>query len=188
MDPEGSIRTMVDALDRATEQEAHEECCRGVKEALIATVAAGNGFLAPRFGEPIPDRYARRLLHLDPEMRYSVVVMAWGGRQGTPIHDHGGLWCVECVYQGRIRVTSYRRTSPRDAPVMHFATEKEILAEVGEAGALIPPFEFHTLENATPEPAVTIHVYGGELINCNTYEPDGTGGYLRRPRELGYDL
>ena len=30
--------------------------------------------------------------------------------QGTPIHDHGGLWCVECVLQGRIEVRAYRPT------------------------------------------------------------------------------
>ena len=46
--------------------------------------------------------YGRRLLHRDPRGRYTVVVMTWGPGQGTPIHDHANLWCVECVYRGNV--------------------------------------------------------------------------------------
>ena len=28
-------------------------------------------------------------------------------RDAVAPYDHGGIWCVECVYSGRIRVTSY---------------------------------------------------------------------------------
>ena len=51
--------------------------------------------------------YARRLLHRDPEGRYSAIVMTWGPGQGTAVHDHGGLWCVEGVVDGEIAVTQY---------------------------------------------------------------------------------
>src|SRR5215813_6433322 len=53
--------------------------------------------LPERFLVPSPSRYARRLLHKDPADRFSVVVMVWDRGQGTPIHDHCGMWCVECV-------------------------------------------------------------------------------------------
>ena len=33
--------------------------------------------------------------------------MTWGPGQGTPVHDHGGLWCVEGVVEGQIAVTRY---------------------------------------------------------------------------------
>jgi hypothetical protein len=58
-------------------------------------------------------------------------------------------------------------------------------AGVGEAGALIPPFEYHLLENAGEAPAVTLHVYGGETTRCHIFEPSGNG-WLRRYRELTY--
>ena len=60
------------------------------------------GFMTPR-----PDCYARRLLHRDPQGRYSAIVMTWGPGQGTAVHDHGGLWCVEGVVDGEIAVTQY---------------------------------------------------------------------------------
>ena len=41
------------------------------------------------------------------EGRYSAIVMTWGPGQGTAVHDHGGLWCVEGVVDGEIAVTQY---------------------------------------------------------------------------------
>jgi predicted metal-dependent enzyme (double-stranded beta helix superfamily) len=118
--------------------------------------------------------------------RYSVLAMVWNVGQGTPLHDHSGTWCVECVYQGRIRVTSYSvRGGDPESGVVQFARETEILAGPAEAGALIPPFEYHVLANAGDQPAVTIHVYGGEMTSCHIYEPV-EGGWRRRYRALEY--
>ena len=33
--------------------------------------------------------------------------MTWGPGQGTAMHDHGGLWCVEGVVEGAMTVTRY---------------------------------------------------------------------------------
>ena len=79
--------------------------------------------------------------------------MVWDHRQGTPLHDHAGMWCVECVYQGKIRVTSYSvHGGDPETGVVQFEKEKAVHAGVGEAGALIPPFEYHVLENASDQP------------------------------------
>ena len=160
--------------------------CRGVKKVLEQTLLASADFLEERFLEPNPERYARRLLHRDPQNRYTVIAMVWNRRQGTPLHDHAGIWCVEVVYQGRIRVTSYNAMGgDPERDLVQFRQEKVIHAGVGEAGALIPPFEYHVLENADDRPAVTIHVYGGELDHCHVFEPVD-GGWLRKYRELTY--
>ncbi len=55
----------------------------------------------------------------------------------------------------------------------------------GEAGALIPPFEYHTIWNTEETPAVTIHVYSGELTWCHIFDPVD-GGYVRSVKELTY--
>ena len=160
--------------------------CRGVKKVLEETLLADAHFLEARFLEPHPERYARRLLHRDPQNRYTVIAMVWNVGQGTPLHDHAGIWCVEVVYQGRIRVTSYNAMGgDPERDLVQFRQEKVIHAGVGEAGALIPPFEYHVLENADDRPAVTIHVYGGELDHCHVFEPVD-GGWLRKYRELTY--
>jgi predicted metal-dependent enzyme (double-stranded beta helix superfamily) len=112
--------------------------------------------------------------------------MVWGQGQGTALHDHAGIWCVECVYQGRITVTSYSvRGGNPETGVVQFEREKEIVAGPGEAGALIPPFEYHVIANADQAPSVTIHVYGGEMDHCHVFTPV-EGGHRREYRELSY--
>jgi predicted metal-dependent enzyme (double-stranded beta helix superfamily) len=112
--------------------------------------------------------------------------MVWDRGQGTLLHDHAGMWCVEGVVCGRIRVTSYSVCGGDPATgVVRFQQEDVVHAGPGEAGALIPPFEYHVLENAGDAPAVTLHVYGGEMTTCHVYEPVA-GGWRRRFKTLGY--
>ena len=40
--------------------------------------------------------------------------MTWGPGQGTPLHDHAGMWCVEGVLEGRIEVARYDLLDERD--------------------------------------------------------------------------
>jgi len=115
-----------------------------------------------------------------------VVVMVWDRGQGTPLHDHAGVWCVECVYRGRIRVTSFDLEGEPQAERLQFTPESVVFAGVGEAGHLIPPFEYHMIENPDATPSVTIHVYGGELTWCNAFHPLEGGGYRREHRTLTY--
>ena len=67
--------------------------------------------------------------------------MIWGSGQGTPIHDHDDKWCVECVYQGSIKVVSYDLIGAADDEIVSFRKEQEVAAGRGEAGSLIPPFD-----------------------------------------------
>jgi 3-mercaptopropionate dioxygenase len=179
------VHDLIARLDSAVATDDAHKLCRNVKDVLEEIVKSGHDFIDGPFLQPACSCYARRLLHKDPEGRYSVVVMVWDKGQGTALHDHAGSWCVECVYRGRIRVVSYDLQGSEDAPLLDFKQGREVSAGVGEAGALIPPFEYHTLENAQDTPAVTIHVYGGELTWCNTFVPE-EGGYRRVLRELCY--
>lgn len=161
--------------------------CRGVKQVLADVVGRGEEFLPESFLRTSPTAYARRLLHRDPAGRFSIVVMVWDKGQGTPLHDHAGTWCVECVYRGEIRVTSFSiRGGDADDDVVRFEQESVVVAGRGQAGALIPPFEYHFIENPAADPAVTIHVYGGEMVHCHVFDPLGEGRYRRGFRELGY--
>ena len=181
------VDELIRRLDEATAAPDDAARCRSVKQVLIDIVASGEQFLDPPFLVPAPDRYARRLLHRAPGNRYTVIAMVWGVGQGTPLHDHAGTWCVECVYRGKIKVTSFSvRGGDPEKDIVQFERETVIMAGVGEAGALIPPFEYHMIENPTAAPAVTIHVYGGEMTYCHVFEPEGASGYRRKYRELTY--
>ena len=176
---------LIARLDAAVTDRNDERCCKGVKDALVGAIQTGLD-LDPRFLATRPDRYARHLMHRDPAGRYTMIAMVWGPGQGTPLHDHAGIWCVECVYQGQLNVTSYSvRGGDPDTGIVQFETELQITAGVGEAGALIPPFEHHVLQNADATPSVTIHVYGGEMTHCHVFVPVANG-YRREYRELSY--
>ncbi|HTM57278.1 MAG TPA: cysteine dioxygenase family protein [Candidatus Udaeobacter sp.] len=180
------VDELIRRLDQAMKDVDDGIRCRNVKQVLMDVVQSGEEFLDAHYLLPTPDCYARRLIHHDPQNRYSVLAMVWDRGQGTPLHDHAGTWCVECVYRGRIRVTSYSvHGGDPERDLVQFEREKVVMAGVGEAGALIPPFEYHVLENATETPAVTIHVYGGDMSYCHIFEPVD-GGYLRKFKELRY--
>jgi predicted metal-dependent enzyme (double-stranded beta helix superfamily) len=184
-EPTSKVNELIALLDEAVSIEDDCTRCHRVKDVLHDIVADGGDFLPASFMRPADGCYARRLLHKDPAGRYSVVVMVWDVGQGTSLHDHCGHWCVECVYRGRLRVVSYDKVSEED-DFYTFRRETEILAGIGDAGALIPPFEYHTIANALDDkPSVTIHVYAGELDWCYIFVPEGDG-FRRQRRELCY--
>lgn len=182
--PSTKLEELVALLDKAVEEQETKGCCYAVKAALEHIVHSGEDFIDPRLLVPADGRYARRLLHSDPAGRYTALVMVWDAGQGTPLHDHDNMWCVECVYRGRIKVVSYDLKSEVDG-LYNFAPELTVFAGPGEAGALIPPFDHHTIENADAQPSVTIHIYGGEMTHCHVFLPV-EGGYERVEKTLCY--
>src|SRR5262249_18685630 len=170
------VRELVRRLDEAMAPPDDAGRCRGVKKVLEETFAAGTDFLEPRFLVPHPERYARRLVYADPANRYTILARVRYTGQAPPLHDHAGIWCVECGYRGQIKVTSYAcHGGDPERDIVQFKQEKVVLAGVGKAGALIPPFEYHMLENAGATPAITLHVYGGEMTPCHIFEPVHNG-------------
>lgn len=179
------LAELVRRLDAAVAADGDSACCMNVKRVLEEAVQSGQEFLEARFLQPIEGRYARRLVHKDPGGAYTLLAMVWGVGQGTPVHDHAGHWCCECVYKGRIKVVQFDLKTPVEAEVLLFEPQGTIYAGVGEAGALIPPYEYHSIENPDDQPAVTLHVYKGELTWCHSFEPV-EGGYRKMRKELYY--
>jgi predicted metal-dependent enzyme (double-stranded beta helix superfamily) len=180
------LDALVADLDQATGPADRHDLCRRVKETLEQHTRDRSVTLPPELEAPCDDSYARRLLHLDPTGRYSLLAMIWGPEQGTPLHDHAGMWCVEGVYEGEIDVQQYDLRE-EDPPRFRFAAGDVVRAGLGDAGSLIPPFEYHTILNPHRERiAVTLHVYGGEMTECTVFRPDGDGWHRRERRELVY--
>ena len=176
--------TWISRLDAAAQQCDDMAVCTAVQDTLVDEITSGRLQLDPTFTDTCSTGYARRLLHRGTN--YSVVVMVWDQGQGTPIHDHDGRWCVECVYQGEIRVRSYDIVGKPEDEFVSFTEQQTVPATKGMAGHLIPPFDYHTIDNPLEERAVTIHVYGGEMEGCHIYEQLPDGRYQRVRRELSY--
>ncbi len=141
--------------------------------------------------EPINDHYARRELYVSPEYGYSVVAMTWGPGQGTKVHDHSGMWCVEGVWYGSLEITQYELAdADRELDRFRFVEAGTIEAGVGSAGSLIPPHEYHTIRNPSEEAvAVSLHVYQRSMVKCSVFsqEEEDAEWMQRGERLLGTD-
>lgn len=181
------LAELIARLDQSVEAGSPQAITAAVKKDLEAVLGSRSLALPGRFTEPRADAYARRLLHRDPAGRYSAIVMTWGPGQGTAVHDHGGLWCVEGVVDGEIAVTQY--LVQRDADRYYRVTPiGSLLAGTGSAGCLIPPTDHHVLANARPSRAsVTLHIYGGDLNDCKVFLPATPDGrYAEQNKQLSF--
>jgi predicted metal-dependent enzyme (double-stranded beta helix superfamily) len=192
------------SLDEAIAGQTDEHVLTArVEEALKTLIRERAVDLPEEYRRPAETRYARRLVHKSPELGYTVLAMVWGPGQGTLLHDHCGMWCVEAVYDGAIDVRQFELME-RDGDRFRFEERERIRAGIGSAGSLIPPYEYHTLTNASREqPAITVHVYGGEMVRaCVFHEAEAPAGeapageapvgsgcwYTHEERELSYTV
>ncbi|HUE89043.1 MAG TPA: cysteine dioxygenase family protein [Vicinamibacterales bacterium] len=183
---DAGLTELIDRLSAAVEEPTPEAITRRVKADLEDLLGRGSLDLPARFTTPRSDCYARRLLHQDPRNRFTAVVMTWGPGQGTPVHDHGGLWCVEGVVEGQMEVTQYDVQPEGDAFRVR-PVGPALTAGVGTAGRLIPPTDYHVLANANPDAtSITLHVYGGSLDGCRIFTPRADGRYVESVRALSY--
>ena len=178
---------LVAAIDDAVALGDPEAITACLRERLSALIADPRVLLPEAVFRPAEGRYARRLLHQSASHGYSVIAMTWGPGQGTLIHDHDGLWCVEGVWSGRIDVTPYDLLEC-DGQRARFGSQPVIRAGRGSTGSLIPPFEHHTIRNPDDrETAVTVHVYSQAMNRCTVFEPAEDGWYQRLQRELALE-
>lgn len=180
------LSELVRRLDAAVALGDPDAITGRVKEDLCDLLSRAELQLPPQFQATRNEGYARRLLHHNEELGYSAVVMTWAPGQSTPLHDHGGLWCVEGVVDGVMQVTQFDLTDQSNG-AFAFVERGKVRAGVGTAGALIPPWDYHVLGNALADrPSVTLHVYGGDLTSCHVFVPRADGRYERQDRSLSY--
>jgi len=182
------VQDLIAKLDAAVREDSAATRAGAVKRILAETIKSGALALEPRFFVPRPDVYARRLLHRDTTRGYTAVVMTWGPGQGTMLHDHAGIWCVEGTIAGEMDVLQYEISERDGGERYRFAPRGRVRALPGASGALIPPFEYHILRNGLDDRvSVTLHVYGGEMDHCHVFAPEADGWHRRLERPLAYD-
>lgn len=182
-----TLQQLVERLDASVRLGEIHSVTSHVKTALCDLIRAHALEIPQTFCRPLPDRYARRLLHRNDELGYTAVVMTWAPGQKTCLHDHAGMWCVEGVVAGEMNVTRYDLLE-QEGERYRFALVEQVRAGVGSSGALIPPYEYHVLGNALPDrTSVTLHIYGGEMDHCSIFEPGADGFWSKQSKQLCYD-
>lgn len=181
-------RELVEALDEAASRGHVRAVTTAVQEILSDMASAARIELPSELRRPSTGAYARRLIYRSHQPDFSVLAMVWRPGQGTAVHDHAGMWCVEGVIEGRLEVTAYDLVE-RQGSRCRFEVQQTTDAGVGSSGRLIPPFDYHTIRNISSEEcAITIHVYGGEMVECKIYEALGDDWYMEQSRRLSYTV
>jgi 3-mercaptopropionate dioxygenase len=180
-----NVPAFITAMSALVAQTVDPQICVDFVQQTLVELLRTPHCLAPPYTRPAPGSYARHLVYRHCHDRYAIVAMVWRPGQGTPIHDHGGIWCVEGVYQGQMQVTQYDVTL-LDARQAKAVPVRQITAGLGNVGALIPPHEYHVMANTSQETAITLHVYGGELKRCHVFLEAQDGTYTIEERQLCY--
>ncbi|WP_243039932.1 cysteine dioxygenase family protein [Dyella sedimenti] len=180
-------RQLIDAIDAAVVQDDTRAVTDSLRNSLCKLIRSQEVKLPDCVFETAEGRYARRELYRSEQHGYCVVAMTWGPGQGTPIHDHCGMWCVEGVWSGALEVVQYERLADEDG-YYRFQPVGSIQAGPGSAGSLIPPHEYHTIRNPSDDAvAVSLHIYSGPMTHCATFQPLDHDHYQRADRQLGLD-
>lgn len=178
---------LVKALDAAVDQDGDEAIAASLRGVLCRAIRDRGVQLPESVHVPVEGHYARRELYRSPKLGYSVVAMTWGPGQGTPVHDHAGLWCVEGVWEGELEITQYECLEHGNADC-RFRPAGTLVAGAGSAGSLIPPHEFHTIRNPSDTAiAISLHIYQAPITACSVFEPAGGDRYRRCARALEVD-
>lgn len=178
---------LINALDQAVQHSLTSEITGAIRDTLSKFISEREVRLPECVFQTCGDHYARRELYRSEKFGYSVVAMTWGPTQGTPMHDHSGMWCVEGVWQGELKITQYElmeQTGDR----FRFESRGSVQAGAGSTGSLIPPHEYHTIYNPSPDNvAVSLHIYRDTMVECSVFQELGQGWFKRNERILSVD-
>lgn len=175
------------ALDDAVRSGDGHVVTAALRNALCKAIRDEDIHLPACVRDPIDDHYARRELYRSAEHGYSVVAMTWGPGQGTPVHDHCGLWCVEGVWDGELEITQFELLE-RDGERFRFRAAGGMQAGLGSAGSLIPPHEYHTIRNTSADAvAISLHIYQAPMQACSMFVSQDGEWFVRLDRTLATD-
>ena len=117
---------------------------------------------------------------------YSVLLIAWPPGHVTPIHDHGGLWGMELVLDGVLRVESF---AMEVTPVLQLSQRHVMPLGVGDHATFSERDYAHRCRNLSVQyAALSLHVYGGALKRYRSYAQDAGGCWDSAPQRTELEL
>jgi predicted metal-dependent enzyme (double-stranded beta helix superfamily) len=110
-----------------------------------------------------PDKHRRHLLYAAADGRFSILAIVWNPGQHTPVHGHTA-WGATGVYEGNPYCDSYTLVEAEPKVLSLQATHKHRLNQ-GDIATVEPGLDdAHRIGNDTPTRAITIHIYGRDLL------------------------
>jgi hypothetical protein len=113
-------------------------------------------------------RYRRQLIAAASDRSYTMLLIAWPPGYVTPLHDHAELWGIELVLDGALQVEEF--FSDGDALQPALEPQRTLMLGSGDAAVFIDPAYVHRCRNLSAhQPALSLHVYGGELDHYQSF-------------------
>jgi predicted metal-dependent enzyme (double-stranded beta helix superfamily) len=185
--PFGGSERFISLLDQCLQQGSEQKITEALRQCLSGLIQDADIQLPSCVYESTPEHYSRREIYRSPDLGYSVIAMTWGPGQGTPLHDHSGMWCVEGVWSGNLEVVQFDLLKSQQN-LFYFSEVGVLQAGPGSTGSLIPPHEYHIIRNVSQsETAVSVHIYQNQMMQCSVFRDLGNNCYERTERVLCLD-
>ncbi|MFE6842181.1 cysteine dioxygenase [Streptomyces sp. NPDC057686] len=123
--------------------------------------------LTPEQREGHADRYRQHVLHAEPDGSFSVVALVWLPGQETAIHDHVS-WCVAGVHEGEESELRYRLAPAAGESCARLVATEQVVNGPGDVCGFAPPGDIHKVRNSCGTTAISIHVYGADVIRLGS--------------------
>jgi len=153
-----ALRNFVDAAESLIRRGREPEDTVPAIEPLLRRLVREPDWLEEKYRRAIPSKaYAQYLLYRPADHAFSVVSFVWNPGHGSPIHDHC-TWGVIGQYEGEEEESRFRILNNRLEPI------GVALARPGDVSHVYPPSrDIHQIINRSARPAISIHIYGGDI-------------------------
>jgi len=132
-------------------------------KALLRGYICDSSLLAVEHKQGDPDKYRRHLLYAAPDGSMSILALVWLPGQVTPIHGHTA-WGALGVFEGQPFCENFA-TWENDQAAIGLRSTSKLCLRPGELGSVRPGIDdLHRIGNDTQQRAITIHVYGRDLL------------------------
>ncbi len=158
----------------------------GQMQAILSEVLQNPGdWLDPHFQQPGDGPYTQYVLLRDPDGSCSIVVLVIRPGVALPVHNQGA-WAVAGVYKGQERETWFRRLDDGGTPGRaQLAVERTFVHQRGTV-SVVPDGQVHMVEALGDEPAISIHIYGTDIVTQprSTFDLETGSEKMFRPRYI----
>jgi predicted metal-dependent enzyme (double-stranded beta helix superfamily) len=149
-----------------------------VRDLLREALATPGDWIDPAYQQLGEGDYALYPVYRAENGHCSMLVVVLRPGTPLPVHNHGS-WAVIGVYQGREHETWFRRVD--DGSVSGRAQLEVDQTFVNERGTVgvVPDGRIHTVEAMDAHQAVSIHIYGTDIVTQQRSEFDPKAGTER---------
>ncbi len=121
-------------------------------------------------GIPSAEAGERKRILVERTGEWELLLMIWGPRTITPIHDHNDSRCWMRLLAGKLKEEIYSGESPQLLTENHFTDNGSLFIE-DERG-------FHRLRNDNESVSVSLHLYTKPLITSRFFDEEKKAWFI----------